>query len=426
MTRDVTVASRLEGSVRVPGDKSGSHRALLLSALADGESTIEGLSAGEDVRSSARIVGQLGARVTPSGSSVSVVGPPEGLGATPEALDCGNSGTTMRLLSGLLAGVAGTHHLVGDDSLSRRPMDRVAQPLSLMGARVQGVGERVCAPLTIVGQSHLRAIDYTVPVPSAQVKSAILLAGLRAEGETVVHEAVRTRPTTEMMLRQAGVDIDIDETHSGRTVRLRHSRPLARHWRVPADPSQAAFFVVLGALHPHAEIRVAEMDDAPERTGFLSVLLRMGAQLELTRSAQGLGVVARSSDLTATDIDSSEIPSVDEVPILAVAAAGARGRSRFTRMGELRLKESDRFAGSLALATSLGCAVGSEGDDFWIEGLGSADHFHAFEIDAGLDHRIVMSSAVAGVCGRGARIGGVETVASSYPNFFADLDGLRA
>ena len=424
--RVVTPATRLEGTLRVPGDKSASHRALILSALADGSSVLEGLSEGEDVRSSAGILSALGARVEWGSDLVTVEGPSEGLRATTLDLDCGNSGTTMRLMSGVLAGVEGRHRLVGDASLSARPMDRVARPLSLMGAFVEGVGERVHAPLLVTGRASLEGIEYEVPVPSAQVKSAVLLAGLHASGVTVVRENVRTRPTTERMLLAAGADVDIDESGSGRRVVVRASRPHPRHWRVPADPSQAAFFVVLGVLHPDAVIHLEPMDDAPERIGFLHVLERMGAQLEVTTSEEGVRVTARSSHLRATEITSREIPSVDEVPILAVAAAGATGRSYFREMGELRLKESDRFAGSLRLAAALGCEVGSEGDDFWIEGRGDPQRFAPLALDAGLDHRMVMSSAVAGVVGQGARIEGESTVSSSYPHFFEDLDGLRA
>ncbi len=420
--RTVSPTSRLRGRVRVPGDKSASHRAILISALADGESALEGLSRGDDVACTADIVEHLGATVTWSGERLYVTGPPGGLSPSDAPLWCGNSGTTMRLVSGLLAAVPGTHHLAGDPSLSSRPMDRVAEPLERMGASVSGTGERVFAPLTIEGRRPLRAIHYEVPVPSAQVKSALIFAGLGGDGTTVITEATRTRPTTEKMLLEAGVDVVVDESGTGRVVRVRPSRPQPHTWRVPADPSQAAFFVVLGALHNDAEIVVEAIDDAPERVGFLTVLSRMGARLELTPANGGLEVLVRSGELVATDIHSSEIPSVDEVPILAVAAAAATGRSHFRAMAELRLKESDRFAGSLRLAHLLGCEVGSTGDDFWIEGVGSAQRFSHLSIDAGLDHRMVMSSAVAGVSGRGADIEGESTVSSSYPHFFDDLE----
>lgn len=304
-------------------------------------------------------------------------------------------------------------------------MDRVAIPLTLMGATVTGEGPRITAPLTIVGRSHLRGIDYHVPTASAQVKSSILLAGLFAQGPSTVFEDVRTRTTTEDMLRLAGVSVSSLDVDAGRRVSLTPGRPLAHSWRVPSDPSQAAFFCVLGLVHPHADIEIVDVEDSPERTGFVRVLQRMGADLVERPGSSGVTLRARSSALAATEIHAAEIPSVDEVPALSVAAAAATGVSSFRDMGELRLKESDRFEGSMALARLLGCRVWSEGDDFFIEGLAGADAFSSFAINAGLDHRIVMSSAVAGAAGHGCDIDGSDTVSSSYPGFFDDVAGLR-
>jgi 3-phosphoshikimate 1-carboxyvinyltransferase len=331
----------------------------------------------------------------------------------------------MRLLSGIVSAIEGTHRLEGDASLSRRPMDRVATPLELMGARVKGEGPRITPPLRITGTAHLHGIDYHVPTASAQVKSAILLAGLFADAPTEVHEDVRTRTTTEDMLRSAGVDVRSVDVDAGRHVTLVPGRPHARTWQVPGDPSQAAFFCVLGLIHPRGDVEVVGVESAPERTGFVDVLRRMGADLHETAGPTGINLRARTSTLRATEVHSSEVPSVDEVPVLSVAAAAAQGVSAFRDMGELRLKESDRFEGSMALARLLGCHVWSEGDDFFIEGLGGADAFHSFGINAGLDHRIVMSSAVAGVAGHGCDIDGSDTVRSSYPGFFDDLASLR-
>lgn len=397
----------------------------MISALASGPSTIEGLSPGRDVLSTSVIMEQLGAARSDEGHTVILTGPEEGLRAADAALDCGNSGTTMRLLCGLVSAVGGTHNLVGDPSLSQRPMDRVAIPLGLMGAAVHGQGPRITAPLVVEGSWSLRAIDYRVPAPSAQVKSAILLAGLGASGRTVVREANRTRTATEDMLTRAGVEVDSRPEADGRVVTLTPGRPSPTRWRIPGDPSQAAFFCVLGAVHRDALIEIVDVDGAPERTGFVDVLRRMGAAL--TREARGdtISLVSGSSELEATEIRAGEIPSVDEVPALAVAAAAARGVSAFREMGELRLKESDRFEGSMALAQSLGCRVWSEGDDFFVEGLASAERFHEFSVDAGLDHRIVMASAVAGAAGSGCDIRGAETVSSSYPHFFLDLASLQ-
>jgi len=417
--------AHLHGALHVPGDKSGSHRALMLSALAAGESSIHGLSGGLDVVSTSRIVCQLGALRHDDAGVVHIEGPRDGLRASTDALDCGNSGTTMRLMAGVVSGVEGEHVLTGDESLSRRPMDRVAEPLNRMGARVRGSGPREHAPLYVSGAGVLHAINYHVPTASAQVKSAVLLAGLRAQGATQVFEDVRTRSTTEDMLRQAGVTLTSTDAGEGRHIVLQPGRPLPQHWRVPGDPSQAAFFAVLGLIHADAELEIEEIDASPERIGFVGVLERMGGQIALRTGDGTTDLICRSSSLHATEIHAREIPSVDEVPILTVAAAAAAGVSAFIDMGELRLKESDRFAGSIRLAQSLGCRVWFESDDFFVEGVGDARRFHDFEVDAGLDHRMVMSSAVAAVAGQGCRIGGVETVSSSYPGFFADLDSLR-
>jgi 3-phosphoshikimate 1-carboxyvinyltransferase len=425
MMRRVEDLEAVAGTVRVPGDKSASHRALMLSALAQGESTIEGLSPGLDVASTSQIMVQLGAARRDEGDVVHVTGPSAGLRASDQPLWCGNSGTTIRLVSGIVSSIEGHHRLEGDASLARRPMDRVAIPLGLMGSIVTGEGPRVTPPLEIAGTRHLRGIDYRVPTPSAQVKSAILLAGLNAEGTTTVHETVRTRTATEDMLRLAGVEVTSTDVDAGRRVVLSPGRPQAQAWRVPSDPSQAAFFCVLGLIHTHADIEVVDVEDSPERIGFVHVLSRMGASLTVTPGASGVTVRVRSSNLQGTEIHAAEIPSVDEAPILTVAAAAATGISAFRDMGELRLKESDRFEGSMNLARLLGCTVWSEGDDYFVEGLGSAGQFAPFAINAGLDHRIVMSSAVAGVAGHGCDIDGADTVSSSYPGFFDDLASLR-
>ena len=408
----------------MPGDKSASHRALMISALASGRSAITGLSPGLDVAATRRIVVQLGARVDDEGGDVVVVGPEDGLVVASDPLDCANSGTTMRLMAGVVSALAGRHVLVGDESLSARPMDRIARPLEMMGASVRGHGPRVTAPLRIEGSDRLHGVDYHVPVASAQVKSAVLLAGLSADSLTMVEEDVRTRSTTEDMLVLAGVGVQSTDLGEGRVVVLTPGRPRARDWRVPRDPSQAAFFAVLGALHADAQISVLDVDASPERIGFVGVLQRMGAELALRMDGPTATLLVASSTLTATEIRAEEIPSVDEVPVLAVAAAAASGVSAFRDMGELRLKESDRFSASMRLAAALGCTVWSEDDDFFIEGLAGAEAFETFTLDAGLDHRMVMASAVAGLVGSGCAIGGAECVATSYPGFFDDVAAL--
>jgi 3-phosphoshikimate 1-carboxyvinyltransferase len=422
--RAVTPAPSVRGSLRVPGDKSTSHRALILSALAAGTSVVRGISSGDDVRASAAIVAQLGARVHADGDTMNVEGPAIGLHESGGPLACANSGTTMRLVAGVASAIEGTHVLVGDASLSRRPMDRVAVPLTLMGANVSGHGERTCAPLTVRGSSTLRAIEYRVPVPSAQVKSAILLAGLSAGGHTVVSEDVRTRATTEDMLVHAGLTVHSVDAGAGRTVTLTPGRPQAREWVVPADPSQAAFFLVLATVHPDAEVELRDVLVAPERVGFLDVLARMGAHVTSEETEHGTTWRASSAGLRATQVDAREVPSVDEVPILTVAAAAAEGVTVFRDVGELRVKESDRFAGSLDLARAMGCRAWGDGDDLFVEGLGTASAFENFVLDARLDHRMAMAAAVAMTAGAGGVIEGSDTVTSSYPGFFTDLTSL--
>ncbi|MGA7835848.1 MAG: 3-phosphoshikimate 1-carboxyvinyltransferase [Acidimicrobiales bacterium] len=421
----VARAAHLRGSIRVPGDKSSSHRALMISALAPGESSITGLSRGEDVHSTSVILEQLGATRYDDDGVTFVVGPDAGLYRISSDLDCGNSGTTMRLMSGVVASVPGRHRLIGDASLSKRPMDRIATPLAQMGVLVAGEGPTCTPPLTVTAPEHVRPTDYRVPIASAQVKSAILFAALVADGATTVREEVRTRRTTEDMLRAAGIAVESNDVGEGRVVTLRPGRPRRRDWHVPGDPSQAAFFAVLGAIHPDATLEVLSVDASPERVGFVSVLQRMGAAISLVEYDTYAALRMKSSSLAATEIHSSDVPSVDEVPVLTVAACAASGVSAFRSMSELRHKESDRFEGSLTLATLLGCRAWAEGDDFFVEGLGSATRFNDFTISTSLDHRMVMASAVAGCAGNGATIEGASTVSSSYPHFFRDLTLLQ-
>jgi 3-phosphoshikimate 1-carboxyvinyltransferase len=424
---NVNVASvrTLRGLIRTPGDKSVSHRSILLGALSDGPSTITGCSQGLDVRGTLSIVQQLGAKVSLESDRLIVNGT-EGLHHSASPLDCGNSGTTMRLLCGVLAGIVGEHALIGDPSLSQRPMDRVARPLGLMGVAITGHGERVTPPLVVTRRAPTPlAIEYNVPEPSAQVKSAVLFAGLFANDTTTVRETVRTRPTTEEMLTTAGISLTSVNEGDGRVVTVAPGRPRATEWVVPGDPSQAAFFIVLGAIHADAAIEVVDLYAAPERSGFVDVLVRMGATIERSFNAGTVTLSVRSSELVGVEVDASEIPSLDEIPVLAVAAAAATGTTRFRDAGELRVKESDRFEGTMALVRELGAAAHAEGDDLVVEGLGSAHRFAPLTLRGELDHRMVMAAAVAGAAGAGATLSGTETVATSYPGFFDDLASLR-
>lgn len=408
--------SPLRGRVRVPGDKSISHRALLLSALAAGTSTIRGLSAGEDVGHTGAAIEALGAHLERTDDGVRVTG---GRLRAPEGtVDVGNSGTGLRLLMGLCAGIDGTTRLDGDDSIRRRPMDRVASPLRLMGAVVDGREGGRFPPLQVTGGS-LHGIDYTLPVASAQVKGAVLLAGLAAEGETVVREALVTRAHTEEMLALYGADLDVGDG----VVRLRPSSLRAADVDVPGDPSQAAFWLVAACVVPGSDVTVEGVYLGPARNGFLDVLRRMGADLEVDPATGD--VRARHAALVGTDVAPDEIPGlVDEVPALAVAAAVADGPTRFLGAGELRVKESDRIATITSELGALGARVEAMPDALVLVG---GDRFCGGRVRSHGDHRIAMAAAVAGLAGDGVtEVEGWDVVRTSYPGFEQDLASLTA
>ena len=417
----------LVGTLRVPGDKSISHRALLLAALAEGTSTITGLSDGDDVSRTAAAVVALGAEVERDGASVTVHGGRSRLAAPADPVDLGNSGTGMRLLAGMAAMLPGRTTLTGDDSLQRRPMDRVAEPLGQMGAAVNGRTERCLPPLSIAG-GRLHGIEFTPPMASAQVKSAVLLAGLAAEGETVVREPVATRAHTEEMLAAAGADITIESAGRGRVVRVRPSEVRPGTFSVPGDPSQAAFWVVGSVIIPGSLVTVEGITLAPERLGFIGVLRRMGATIEIEEAGAATGsVTSYTCLLHGTVVEASEIPSLDEVPVLAVAAAAAHGLTRFCDVGELRVKESDRLAATVEMIRALGGSARTEGDDLVVEGNG--EPFTPARIDAHGDHRMAMSAAIAGAaCPPSGQvtIDGWESVSTSYPAFADHLAQLQS
>ncbi len=416
----------LTGTIRVPGDKSISHRALMLSALAEGTSTIVGLSPGDDVARTAAAVAGLGAEVEVAGDMVRVAGGRSRLHVPDRSLDLGNSGTSLRLLAGLVATLPGVTTLTGDESLRGRPMDRVAEPLIRMGAALEGHGPRCLPPVAVTG-GELSGIDFTVPMASAQVKSAVILAGLAARGETVVREPVATRAHTEEMLAAAGANVEIHRDGRGRVIRVRASAVAPGAYTVPGDPSQAAFWLVGSVIIPGSLVTVPDVHLGIERLGFLGVLRRMGATIEVDEAGNTTGALtAYSCLLHGTVVEAEEIPSLDEVPILAVAAAGAEGRTRLRGLGELRAKESDRFAGTLALVEAFGGTARSEGDDLVVEGTGGPLHPATF--DAHGDHRLAMAAAIAGAAcpepEATTTILGWESVATSYPGFTEDLGRL--
>lgn len=437
----VRPATRLRGTPALPGDKSISHRALLLALLAEGESRILAAGDGADVRSTAGIVAALGAEVERTdrrGGRVDyrVVSPGAGALREPEGpLDCGNSGTTTRLVAGMLAGRPLFAVLDGDASLRRRPMGRIVEPLTAMGASFAGRRGATLLPLAITGRAPLRALDYATPVPSAQVKSAILLAGLAADGATSVTETVATRDHTERMLRQRGVRVDESNEPDGRHRATVHGPAVVATLddAVPSDPSGAAFWMVAAAIHPDAELTLAGVSTNPTRRAIIDILRRMGADIEeqplAIAGAEGgeplADLVVRSSRLRAVDLSPADVAAaIDEIPVLALAAAVAAGTTRIRGAGELRHKESDRIAGIAEGLTTLGARVTVTGDDIEIEG---GRRLRGAVTETYDDHRLAMTFAIAGLIAEGETIvRRPGSAAVSYPGFFTELEGVRA
>jgi 3-phosphoshikimate 1-carboxyvinyltransferase len=420
------------GSVRTPGEKSISHRSVLFAALAEGTSLVHGLSDGADVGATVAAVEAMGIEVERlSDTTIAVHGGRSRLRAPAGPIDCGNSGTSMRLLAGFLAGFEWECELIGDDSLSLRPMDRVAEPLELMGARVSGQGERCLPPLRIRG-GQLHGIDWTSKVASAQVKSAILLAGLSATGATMVSEAVTTRTHTEEMLAEAGVDITIEPWgEEGRRVTVRASelRPVER--TVPGDPSASAFFVVAGCVVPQSVVDVREVYQGPARLGFASVLRRMGGPVTfmLEDKIDTTSITAQAGPLRGTVVEAAEIPSLDEIPILAVAAAVAEGVTEFRDVGELRVKEVDRLEAVITMVRTFGAQAEADGDVLRITGVGPGGQLRGGRFDSQGDHRMAMAAAIAALAaapGERSIITGFDATATSYPEFAQHLHALTS
>jgi 3-phosphoshikimate 1-carboxyvinyltransferase len=411
------------GTVRVPGDKSISHRALILAALARGTSELTGLLSGEDVRSTARVLRQLGADVSSvrDGMVVTVRGRP--LTAPRSRLHCGNSGTTARLLLGVLAGRPFAARLTGDASLRRRPMRRVTEPLRSMGARITEEGGDGL-PLTIRG-GRLRGLNYTSPVASGQVKSALLLAGLTGGVRVEIREPYRSRDHTERLLGHLGVGL---HERNGAVVYEPADRPAALppyRLVVPGDISSAAFLVAAAVLAEDGELVIEGVGVNPTRTGFLVVLERMGARVARVslRSEGGEPVadlVVHPAPLVETEVEAAEIPTlVDEVPILAVLASRARGETVFRSVGELRVKESNRLELLAHNLRALSVEAEVRGDDLRVRGTARPP---CGTVDTASDHRLAMAFAVLGtVPGAGVRLSERRSVAISYPRFFRDL-----
>jgi 3-phosphoshikimate 1-carboxyvinyltransferase len=419
----------LRGSLRPPADKSISHRAALIAAMGEGETTIEGYLDSADTRSTLAAVAAIGAEVEGAGA-----GPVEptirihgvGLrGAKPAQIDVGNAGTLLRLLPGWLAGQpGGSWTLDGDDSIRRRPVDRIAEPLRRMGARLSCREERL-PPLGIEAAS-LAGIEYEMPIASAQVKSCLLFAGLLAEGETWVGEPLRSRDHSERMLAAAGADVVwLRGGVSVRPAQQLEPGELA----IPADFSSAAFFLVASLLVPGSEVALENVGTNPTRTGLLRILERMGAEIEVEpvgeRGGEPIGLIrARASALQGTEVGGEEIPlAIDELPLVALAACFAEGATTIRDAAELRRKESDRVATTCEALSALGATVAPREDGIWIEG--GSGGLRGGTVSSHGDHRIAMLGALAGLASReGVEVEGMDAAAVSYPGFEADLASL--
>ena len=428
----------LKGTIRVPGDKSISHRSIMLGALAVGETRVSGLLEGEDVLATAAAMRAMGASVERVGEGQwSVHGVGVGALLQPQApLDMGNSGTSTRLLMGLVASHAIETRFFGDASLSGRPMGRVIDPLSQMGAAFEA-SEGGRLPLTVRGANPAVPIEYRLPVASAQVKSAILLAGLNTPGITTVIEPVPTRDHSERMLRGFGADLTVEVDSSGtRTIRIRGEAELTPQViEVPGDPSSAAFFIVAALIVPGSELTIENVGLNPTRAGLIEVLRQMGGSIEeMNRREVGGEPVAdllvKHSALKGITVDPAVVPSmVDEFPVLFVAAALAQGTTVTTGLDELRVKESDRISAMAAALAAVGARVTETENGLTIEGTGGAPlpgtSQSCAAITTHLDHRIAMSMAVAGLASRsGVEVDDTRPIATSFPVFEALLDRL--
>ncbi|WP_322795170.1 3-phosphoshikimate 1-carboxyvinyltransferase [Tepidiforma sp.] len=415
--------ARVRATIRVPADKSISHRALMFNAIADGEATVTGILDSEDIRSTARCLEGLGVRVDwPEGADTArVVGSGlHGLREPEDVLDCGNSGTTIRLLLGLLAGQPFLSILTGDASLRGRPMGRVIHPLRAMGASIQGRRDDTLAPVAIRG-GGLRGLEYASPVASAQVKSAILLAGLFADGPSTVVEPAATRNHTELLLRAMGARV---ETEATRVTVTPPARLNAVSLSVPGDISSAAPWLVLGACHPDAEVTLEAVNINPTRTGLLDILRAMGADLALTnpRDAGGEPVadlVIKSSRLRAATVEGALVPrAIDELPLVAILGCFAEGTTSVRDASELRVKETDRARAVVEILGAMGANIEERGDGFAVHGPAK---LRGAAIDAHGDHRMGMLAGIAGALADGTTVVTNDAVAVSYRRFWDDL-----
>ena len=417
-------AVQLVGHLAVPGDKSISHRSVLLGALAEGETHVRGFGRSGDTQSTIDAARTLGAAVEDVAEDELIVRGVGLRGLRAGAIDCGNAGTLMRLVIGVLAGQSGRFELTGDESLSGRPMERIAEPLRQMGAVIETTDGH--APVVIEGSGSLHGVSYELPMASAQVKSAVLLAGLNADGPTTVVEPVPTRDHTELMLESAGVRV----VRRPKSVTIEPAASLRLgEIEVPGDISSAAPFLAAAALVPGSDLTIHDVNLNPRRTGFLDVLERMGAHLAIfNRHKAGREPVGdvqiQYTELGAVEVNGDEVPLlVDELPLVALLAVHARGKSVIRGAQELRVKETDRIEAVTDGLRSFGAHVTSKPDGWEINGVPT--RLKGGRIDARGDHRIAMLGAVAGLASReGVEIVGADTVAISFPGFFELLESV--
>ena len=418
----ITPNGSLRGTVHVPGDKSITHRALILSALAEGDSTIRGYCRGEDCLNTLSALQKLGIPIEVEPDQVHVSGKGLwGLTEPAEPLDCGNSGTGLRLLTGVLAGQQFFTVLTGDASLRSRPMGRIVKPLQLMGAHIQGRNGGALAPLAVTG-SRLKGSEYVSPVSSAQIKSAVLLAGLFAEGETRFSEPLQSRDHTERMFRFLGIPFDVE----GNSIRVTGGQSFqAKDLFVPGDLSAAAFFIVGASIVPDSEVRIPNIGLNPARTGILDILTEMGANIQIDNQRDESGepvgdLVIRTAPLRGISIGADQVPkTIDEFPIFCVAAALAQGQTTVTGAEELRVKETDRIQAMATELKKLNVAIEETPDGFVVQGGSSLQGGHC---QSHGDHRVAMAIAIAALtAGSPTVIDDTDCIETSFPGFHGKL-----
>ena len=420
-----TNVNHLKGSIRVPGDKSISHRSIIFGSLAEGETKVYDILRGEDVLSTMQVFRDLGVKIEDKDGVVTIQGVGmNGLKAPQNALDMGNSGTSIRLISGVLAGADFEVEMFGDDSLSKRPMDRVTLPLKKMGVSISGQTERDLPPLHLKGTKNLKPIHYELPIASAQVKSALIFAALQAQGQSVIIEKECTRNHTEDMLRQFGGDLSVD----GKKITVQGPQKLSGQTVVvPGDISSAAFWLVAGLIVPNSRVVLKNVGINETRTGIIDVIRAMGGKLELTDMdpiAKSATLTVETSDLKGTEIGGSLIPRlIDELPIIALLATQAQGQTVIKDAEELKVKETDRIQVVADALNSMGATITPTVDGMIIEGKST---LHGARINTFGDHRIGMMTAIAAllVVDGEVELDRAEAINTSYPTFFDDLENL--